>query len=67
MRSKEMRKTGLEPAQVALLDPKSRISPLIKGSTRPQGTEQHRKSLSGSDSATNPATQRFPGDVWCWV
>jgi hypothetical protein len=57
MSNKEMRKTGLEPAQVTLLDPKSKTWPLIKGSTRPQGTERDRKRLTSSGSATQTATE----------
>lgn len=49
------------------LDPKSSSKPLTKANTRPSGTDEHRKGLSGSGTATNSATQRFAGDVWVWA
>jgi hypothetical protein len=68
MRENEMRKPGLEPGQVTLLDPKSSSKPLTKANTRPSGTEQHRKSLSGSTTATISATQRrfWAESAECW-
>lgn len=60
-----MRKTGLEPAQVALLDPKSKTWPLNNSGVRPRGDEQAVVGPRTPSSATQTAT-RFPGDVWCW-
>jgi hypothetical protein len=54
--ARAMRKTGLEPAQVTLLDPKSKIWPLIKGSTRLQGTEQDPVRPDKTESSTQTAT-----------
>lgn len=52
---------------IGTLDPKSSTKPLTKANTRPSGTDEHQRSLSGPIAATVSSTKRFAGECWGWA